>query len=411
MWSYVGRMLSRETSGGAFIPHVDGLRFMAIGSVVLYHAAGYLREKRPGGGAETSVLHGFAEHGWFGVQLFFAISGFILALPFAAARMRRSGVLGGGTTGGSSGGGGGGSGEGMPSLRRYFLRRVTRLEPPYLINLAVCAALVVVLAGRGWGEVWPHLLASVFYVHNIAYGELSGMVNPVTWSLEIEVQFYILAPWLALVYSSGSAAVRRGLIVAGVAGFSALQYALPGDHAHRLTLAHHAHYFLVGFLLAELHLTRWSGGASRRWWAWDAAGLVAWVLMWWVIEWDRGMTGVFHAASPWLVFVAYGGAWRGRAWRWVFTRRWVYLVGGMCYTLYLWHPLVVSGVGRVVTGRVLPALGEGSFDRDLVVLTVVVVVGLLVAGSALFVLTEKPFMRRDWFGRLAARLGISGRGG
>ena len=36
------RGLSRETSSGRFIPEMDGLRFVAITMVVLYHLNGYL---------------------------------------------------------------------------------------------------------------------------------------------------------------------------------------------------------------------------------------------------------------------------------------------------------------------------------------------------------------------------------
>lgn len=79
--------LSRETSSGRFIPEMDGLRFVAIAMVVLYHLNGYLRTKT------TFYEHGpTMQRDWFcaaalvgfhGVELFFVISGFILALPFA----------------------------------------------------------------------------------------------------------------------------------------------------------------------------------------------------------------------------------------------------------------------------------------------------------------------------------------
>src|SRR5689334_17092779 len=91
----------RITSSGRFIPQIDGLRFLAISSVFLYHVHGYL-----------TVGAGYAEDGWwtrqlttghFGVQLFFGISGFILALPFASHHLR---------------------GAKRVSLRGYFLRRL-----------------------------------------------------------------------------------------------------------------------------------------------------------------------------------------------------------------------------------------------------------------------------------------------
>src|SRR5208282_2381379 len=80
--------LARETTSGRLIPQIDGLRFTAIGLVVLFHLNGYLAAKWPLGHAgslpQSSWLAQAALVGFHGVELFFVISGFILALPFAA---------------------------------------------------------------------------------------------------------------------------------------------------------------------------------------------------------------------------------------------------------------------------------------------------------------------------------------
>jgi len=64
----------------------------------------------------TSWLNKVFSAGHNGVPLFFAISGFILSLPFA-----RQGLGGGSPV----------------SLRQYYIRRVTRIEPPYVIQLFI----------------------------------------------------------------------------------------------------------------------------------------------------------------------------------------------------------------------------------------------------------------------------------
>lgn len=104
--------LSRRTDGRSFIPVVDGLRFLAIAMVVLNHVGNNSRMPLP---LHPRLLQVFQE-GHFGVEIFFAISGFILALPFA-----RHALVGGKPV----------------DLKRYFVRRVTRLEPPYLISLTL----------------------------------------------------------------------------------------------------------------------------------------------------------------------------------------------------------------------------------------------------------------------------------
>src|SRR5579863_1355272 len=89
----------RITTNGAFIPEIDGLRFIAIISVVFLHAYAELLNRialgptlgpTAAGNAPLPVdvfnPHGLFRllgHGGYGVEVFFAISGFILAWPFA----------------------------------------------------------------------------------------------------------------------------------------------------------------------------------------------------------------------------------------------------------------------------------------------------------------------------------------
>jgi peptidoglycan/LPS O-acetylase OafA/YrhL len=101
--------LRRVTRDGRWIPEVDGLRFIAIFSVILFHMLnemiGRIGPVEPG----YRWLEQPLSNGFRGVTLFFVISGMILALPFARQYLESRPV----------------------SLRKYYLRRVTRLEPPY----------------------------------------------------------------------------------------------------------------------------------------------------------------------------------------------------------------------------------------------------------------------------------------
>src|SRR5215510_3689298 len=217
--------LSRVTSTGELIPEIDGLRFIAISAVLFHHllamflsGSGRSAEVRTYAqwfaAADQSWLVIPAYCGHFGVNLFFVISGFILALPFAKRAF---------------------NGQASPNLKSYYLRRVTRIEPPYLLNL----------------------IASLFYSHGLVYGRESA-INGVAWSLEIEIQFYLLTPLLVRMFRLRNGAARRALIVALIVGFGALsQWAIypSGSARLRLTLINFAHYFLTGFLLVDLYLT------------------------------------------------------------------------------------------------------------------------------------------------------------
>lgn len=307
--------LSRRTSSGRFIPEVDGLRFVAIAAVVLYHIAGFTES----GAGRAGGVFDAAHSGRYGVQLFFMISGFILALPFAVYRL---------------------AGGPRPALGAYFVRRLTRLEPPYVIAMLGCFAALVVLGRGTTGDLWPHLLASLVYQHNLLYGTFST-INPVAWSLEIEVQFYCLAPVLAWLFAIRHPVHRRSAIVALAFVFAAASPLWTGRMS--LTLVASLHFFLVGFLAADLYATGWP----------DAL--------------------------------------RSRAVSRVLGNRWIATIGGMCYSIYLLHHPIVSFIGH----RTLP-LGGLAVQVGLIV---PVVLGV---STLYFVAIERPCMDRHWPQRLGA---------
>jgi len=89
---FVQERLSRVSVSTRFVPEIDGLRFFAIGSVVLYHLLGIISVRKFGAWEPERFAAYFPlnwlTRGHFGVPLFFAISGFVLAMPFADHYLR-----------------------------------------------------------------------------------------------------------------------------------------------------------------------------------------------------------------------------------------------------------------------------------------------------------------------------------
>jgi peptidoglycan/LPS O-acetylase OafA/YrhL len=368
--------LTRVTSSGDLIAEADGLRFLAVAAVVVFHVRNYLTVN-PVADYLSAPEHDWAGrltlHGHYGVHLFFVISGFILALPFARWRLHGGPAVG---------------------LAAFFKRRLTRLEPPYVLVMLGAFAALVLYGGRSAAELWPRLAAGLAYAHTALYGELNP-VNIVAWSLEVEVQFYLLTPLFALVFAVRRRRLRRTLIVAAAAACAALQVWLVGANVWRFTLVTFLQYFLTGFLLADLYLDEARAGAPRRR-AWDWAALAALPLMWLVTE----NTNLARFAFPVLVFVLFRAALRGPVTNRLLTLRWVTVVGGMCYTIYLTHLLLLALFER--------ALGPVALTRhfwvNLCLHTLLFAPALLACAAVFFVLVERPCMRRDWPRRLWGRV-------
>lgn len=379
-------LLSRRTSDGSFLPVIDGLRFVAISWVFLFHSAGFVGKRvyavdgplwgmwNEGFFLSNAVVR-FCSVGFFGVQLFFTISGFVLALPFARARLTPDNSR-------------------SPRLRDYLIRRVTRLEPPYVINILTCALWAVLAKDAPIREVIASALASLAYVHEFLLPG-TGTLNGVAWSLEIEVRFYLLAPLLALVFLVTSSSARRSLLVAGIVGSCVSQSLVPTHLCYGHSVVNHGHYFLLGFLLADLYVVDWPTRPLTR--AWDAAGFAGWLgLVITLMVAVNAKTPIhgpgIHAVTCILMFFAYAGSLRGMLLHGLFTRPPIYLVGGMCYTIYLWHCPIIGALGRVLGYR----LSSGSLAVDCLGYAITFALLGLPPMTILFVLLERPFMDKAW---------------
>ena len=368
--------LSRVTSTGELIPEVDGLRFIAISAVLFHHllsmflsGSGRSPEVRTYSGwfaaADQSWLVIPAYCGHFGVNLFFVISGFILALPFAKRAF---------------------NGKAAPDLKSYYLRRVTRIEPPYLLNLIV----IFLIHWRQWGEgpqVVPNLIASLFYSHGLVYGRESA-INGVAWSLEVEIQFYLLTPLLVLIFRLRNVVARRSLIVALIAGFGMLsQWVIypSGSARLSLTLLNFAHYFLTGFLLVDLYLTGRLRGADKRL-SWDLATLAGAAAIFATLS----RFGQFYFLLPLMVGLLYAGFFMGRLSNAIARARWITIIGGMCYTIYLYHILIIS---NLMTQTISMASITRPLDLDFALQCLLILPVVLAVCALLFFYAEKPFMR------------------
>jgi peptidoglycan/LPS O-acetylase OafA/YrhL len=379
----------RITSDGAYIPEIDGLRFIAILSVVFLHCySEFLGRMATGttphqnGSGNTTFppgmdnQHGLLRllwHGGYGVGVFFAISGFILAWPFARQHLQ---------------------GGRRVNLRFYFLRRLTRLEPPYVVVLLIRSILLLTAGAHTIHFILVHLIASVFYVHNIAFG-IASRIEAASWSLEIEIQFYCLAPFLTQIYKIPQAWLRRGLLISMIAGAAPLQRAfLPGWYgpdnsgAFILSILSCIQCFLVGLLVADLYVDGWE--RIPQTWRWDFICIPLWILMFWL------QPHSFRFLAGLILPIVFVGAFKGSVVPRILRNPVITTVGGMCYSIYLTHRTTVFVLQAILARFHL------HFWTWLAVSVVVVAPASIAVGAVYFLLIERPCMDPRWPQKLMA---------
>ncbi|MBV8687265.1 MAG: acyltransferase [Alphaproteobacteria bacterium] len=205
-----------------YVPAIDGLRAVAVLSVVAYH-----------------VDHGWLPGGLAGVDLFFVISGFVVTASLAGRASGRPGA----------------------DFAAFYARRVVRIVPALAASLlAVFALAMLFIPERGLGEhgVGAGLSAFAGFSNLFLYANLGDYFAPRsaldpfahTWSLGIEEQFYLLLPlalWLTLRRERGSGAPWRALAAVGlVSAASLLLYARDAGSDPR------AVFYLTRYRLWEL---------------------------------------------------------------------------------------------------------------------------------------------------------------
>lgn len=365
--------LRRKTNSTSFIPQIDGLRFLAIIMVVLFHINIFVINKIPFAFTRPTSdywwLFNFLQTDRKGVLLFFVISGFILALPFAKAAL--------------------GQGEPM-ELKKYYLRRLTRLEPPYFLVMIASFLGIWLLPGHGFASalnkslagLLPSLGASLGYMHNIVFSDRLSL-NPVVWSLEIEIQFYLLVPLLVLVFKLPSFA-RRLLLVLAIAGFVPLQHWYkPGFYS----LYNYVQYFLLGFLLVDLFLSEFKLTVSR--WATVPLGILCLIYIWYSdVRLAVYIEYIFMAS----VFTLYTLALTETFWKKIFSVKLLTAIGGMCYSIYLLHFNIISVIGNTtIKFNIFHSYPLAYLWHALIFLP-----AILLSSAIFYLLVERPCMDKSW---------------
>jgi len=366
--------ISRVTTSGKFIPEIDGLRFIAIISVVLFHLFGFIAEKDNHtylNNLEFSFLKNIFNHGDLGVNLFFVLSGFILALPFARHYIKFTKKV---------------------NLKSYFYRRLTRLEPPYIILMTVLCVAYVYSDRIQITEAINSFLASLVYSHNIIFNSPS-FINVVAWSLEIEIQFYILVPILSLLFSVKNKNKRRiGILAAIVLAILVSYYSNLKFHF----ISDYLHYFLIGFLLVDYFLEDNTKKISTI-----LRSSVSLLSLFMLFYFDKSYFAFKHGELVWelvlvsLIFISYYNIIIHKSLSF-FSNKIITNIGGMCYSIYLLHYIIIGFVGNPL----LKLNFSGNQIINTIIFSFILLLSILIISTVFYLIIERPCMDKNWPNKL-----------
>ena len=288
-------------------PEIDGLRAVAVLAVVLYHAKALI----PGG--------------YVGVDVFFVLSGFLIAS--IAVREREAGRF---------------------RLLAFWERRLRRLFPAWFVMIVVTTSVAaVLLIPNHLAEFGGSLLSQPTFTANFHFWERTGYFEPEsgwqpllhTWSLAVEEQFYlffplILPPLLARGRLLASwLVVLLGLLSFGICLYTTLRWP---EFAFFLLPARIWELNLGIFLALTPNLYRGIGPASRELLAAGGLGLILLSVFCFGPNTPfPGSAAIVPCLGAALFILANSPA-LTVAGRWLASPFFV-SIGRISYPLYLWH--------------------------------------------------------------------------
>lgn len=374
----------RTTTGKGFIPEIDGLRFFAIMTVVIFHFH-YLFSKEIGDRVIMDWADGdMTTAGWWfsrldlGVKVFFAISGFILSVPFIQQYWFNGRQI---------------------SIKEYFIRRLTRLEPPFIVAITGFLLVHVLVLGKDLIAMIPHYLATLAYLHTVIYNEYS-IINPVTWSLETEVQFYLIIPLLAIFILKPNHR-KTALLVLILLFFGSIfmrgWILKEGPYGMSANIMGYFSHFSVGMAFGSLFLFNGEWLRKKNL-SWDVLGICSFIALFVFYKPQAGFYNqlVFNA----VIFTLFIAVFKGSIHNWFYTRPLVYLIGGMCYTIYLLH---LAFFGLIV--KLMPSLFLAeAYSTNFFLHFILALFLLMILSSLFFILVEKPCMDKEWPRKLIKKI-------
>ena len=259
---------------------------------------------------------------------------------------------------------------------------------PYLLVLVILLLFRIFFEGAFWKDEMPHFISSVFYSHNIIYDRRST-INPVAWTLEIEIQFYILLPFILKLFFSIKNFVRRRIVLITVILISVLMCVLfyPAIKAAHLeySIVTYIPVFLLGILFADIYLSH-HFLIKSKYFIWDFLGIAGYLMIIYFAGYAVFYKQLIELTGYLFLFTS---VFKGKILNYIFTKQIIMAIGCMCYSIYLLHYALLA----FITQKITVSFFQNNYYKDLLLQGIVVLPLVLIICSIFYLVVEKPFVK------------------
>ena len=308
-------------------PDIQGLRAIAVLAVILFHF-------------NPAWLPG----GFIGVDVFLVISGFLITSILLHKREQPNYSL-------------------LGTLKYFYTSRFKRIVPAYFVMLIVVAFIAAVFfLPQDFNTFKKSLEKAAWFNSNTYFAGFGDYFAPAnheqpllhTWSLAVEIQFYLLAPFMVLLLPIRWLKwIYIGLLI-GLTAIAEYRLRIEGiEQATYYSLYARLPAFFVGGIIALYIKTVIGGGKKHLWYA--PLGLLM-ILM---AATAQPKLGPFPGVAALLPVVGSALLLRQSAEGWAtkfLCHKTLVWIGALSYSLYLWHWPVLAFL-RYYTGAEVLSVG------------------------------------------------------
>ena len=342
-----------------FRPDIQGLRAIAVLAVIVFHL-------------NPAWLPG----GFVGVDIFLVISGFLISSILLHKKSKPGYSL-------------------TSTLGYFYTSRLKRIAPAYYATLVMVSLLAAVLfLPADFATYRDGLKKAAWFNSNSYFASFGDYFAPAnheqpllhTWSLAVEIQFYLIAPFIFLLIPKR---LLSWLLPLGILIFTAIAEYKLRTGAQQATyyslLARLPAFFFGGWIALYIaNVNRERGGDSKKLWV----TATAFTLIVIALVWPKP-TGYFPGLAGLIPSVAAGMIiWSGAQNKLtaLLSSKTMIWVGGLSYSLYLWHWPVLAFMRYYTGAEIL----SWQYSLTFIVLT-------LALASASFYWIETPLrLKKSW---------------